>query len=141
MCILRQSFCTLGRMIICVAWKYIRRKETKKTEDRDAFSDEEHRHKNPVASIDYALINKSIIYFTTHKRKAPINMLSRSKAPKTQQLEKICWVSVPVKSITPCSAQGIIDCKGTETRQIFSLRSVIAKNSRVVYLYFKWNSC
>ena len=44
-----------------------------KTEDSDSIS--EVKHKNPVASLDMY-----IIYVTTHERKAPINMLSHSKA-------------------------------------------------------------
>ena len=31
-------------------------------------------------------VNKSIIYVMMQKQKAPINMLSRSKAPKAQQI-------------------------------------------------------
>ena len=46
----------------------------------------EHKHESAVVSLDYASINKSTIYVTMHKRKAPINMLSCSKAPKTQQV-------------------------------------------------------
>ena len=38
----------------------------KKTEDEDsdAFSEVEHKHNNLVASLDYAQINRSIIYVT-----------------------------------------------------------------------------
>ena len=39
---------------------------------------------DPVASIDYVPVYKSSIYVTSQELKAPINMLSRSKAPKTQ---------------------------------------------------------
>ena len=46
------------------------------------FSKVKHRHGNPVASFECALVNKSIIYVTMHKQTAPINMLFRSKAPK-----------------------------------------------------------
>ena len=67
--------------------KYLRRQETKESEGSDAFTEVEHKHENPVVSLDYASINKSTIYVTMHKRKAPINMLSCSKAPKTQQME------------------------------------------------------
>ena len=59
----------------------------RKTENRDAFSKVERRHSNRVASPDYAHVNNSIIYIATHKRNAPINMLSCSKAPNTQQVE------------------------------------------------------
>ena len=64
-----------------------KRSKTKKTEKRDAFSSEvEHWHNNLVASFQYPRINKRIIYITTHEQKAPINMLSRSKTPKLQQV-------------------------------------------------------
>ena len=46
-----------------------------------------NRHDNPVASLEYARVNKSIIYFTTRERKSPINRLSHSKILKTQQVE------------------------------------------------------
>ena len=44
----------------------------------------EHRHDNPVASFERARVNMSIVYVTMGKLKAPINILSRSEAPKTQ---------------------------------------------------------
>ena len=47
----------------------------------------EHRHCNPVASIEPAYITKFIIYFTVHERKKNINKFSRSKTPKQQQVE------------------------------------------------------
>ena len=40
----------------------MRRKETKRTEDSDAFSKQEHKHNNLVASLDYLHVHKSIIY-------------------------------------------------------------------------------
>ena len=46
----------------------------------------EYKHENPIASLDYALVNKSIIV-TTREQKSPINLLRRSKAPKEQQIE------------------------------------------------------
>ena len=52
------------------------------------FSKVEHKYKNPVESLDYACINESLSV-TMHQRKVPINMLSRSKAPKTQQVEHL----------------------------------------------------
>ena len=55
--------------------------------ETDAVSKVKHRCNNPVTSLEYACVNKSILYVTTHKRKAPINMLSRSKTPKPQQVE------------------------------------------------------
>ena len=60
----------------------------KKPGASDAFSKVEHKHENPVASLDYARIIKSIMYLyvTMHKQNAPINILHRSKAPKTQKL-------------------------------------------------------
>ena len=48
------------------------------------FPGAEHRHGNSVTSFECARFNKSIIYVTI--RKAPINRLFRSKAPKTQQI-------------------------------------------------------
>ena len=39
-----------------------------------------------MASLQYARVNKLIIYITMHKQKAPIYKLSRSKAPKQQIL-------------------------------------------------------
>ena len=50
----------------------------------EAFFLVEHRHNNPIASLDYARVNKSILYLTMHKQKAPINMLVCSK---TQHVE------------------------------------------------------
>ena len=46
----------------------------------DVFSEAEHWHKNPVSSLSYARMNKSIIYITKQKQKAPIYKLFRSKA-------------------------------------------------------------
>ena len=40
--------------------------KTKKEEDRDTFSEGEHRNDNSVASIKYARVNKSIIYVPMH---------------------------------------------------------------------------
>ena len=58
----------------------------KKAEDGDAFYKVKHRHYNPVASLEYARVKMSIIYFMMHTQAAPINMLSHSKTPKTQML-------------------------------------------------------
>ena len=44
----------------------------------------EHRQGNSFASLQCARVDKSIIYVTTHNRKALINMLSCSKTSKTQ---------------------------------------------------------
>ena len=51
----------------------IRQEEAKKTENRDAFSEVEHKHNNPVASLEYARVSKSIIYVTksTHQQAVP----------------------------------------------------------------------
>ena len=67
----------------------MRRREMKKTEGRETFSEKKHKHKNPDSSLDYARFNKSIIYMyvTIQKRKAPINKLTCRKVPKTQQVE------------------------------------------------------
>ena len=40
-------------------------KKTRKTENGDCFSEVEHKHGDPVASLDYAHVHKSIIYFIT----------------------------------------------------------------------------
>ena len=48
----------------------------RKTEESNAFSEVEHRHDNPVASLEYAHVNKSV---AMRERKAPISMFSRSK--------------------------------------------------------------
>ena len=50
-----------------------------RTEDSDSFSEVEYKHENPVPSLD---IHKYVMYITTHERKAPNSMLSRSKTPK-----------------------------------------------------------
>ena len=39
---------------------------------------------NPVPSLNYAPVNKFIIYVTIYEQKTAINKLSRSKTPKTQ---------------------------------------------------------
>ena len=62
----------------------------------DVFSEAEHWHKNPVSSLSYAGVSKSIIYITTHKQEAPIYQLSHSKAPKTQQNVGYKHMSKPV---------------------------------------------
>ena len=38
--------------------------KSEKTEDSDCFSEMKHKHDNPVTSLDYAHIYKSIIYVT-----------------------------------------------------------------------------
>ena len=44
----------------------------KKTEGSDAFSKVEHKYGNTVASLDYAHVNKSIIYiYATMSKKHP----------------------------------------------------------------------
>ena len=59
----------------------------KKIKETDGFFKLEHRHDYSITSLECARVNKSIIYVTTHVRKAPIHMLSRRKTPKTQQVE------------------------------------------------------
>ena len=54
----------------------------KKPEENDAVSEVKHRHGNSVARLQCVRVNKLIIYITMHKQKAPIYMLSHSKAPK-----------------------------------------------------------
>ena len=68
----------------------------KKTENTAAFSKVKHRHNNIVLSFVCARVKKSIIYVTMHKQKAPINMLSRSKAPKIQQVAVTDMLGKPV---------------------------------------------
>ena len=63
--------------------KAIRNEENQK---QATFPEVKHKHDNPVASVGCTLIKKSVIYFKMRKQKAPISMLSRSKAPQTQQM-------------------------------------------------------
>ena len=58
------------------------RPTVKKVEDSEESSKVEPIDDDPVASIDYVPVYKSSIYVTSQELKAPINMLSRSKAPK-----------------------------------------------------------
>ena len=67
-----------------------------KAKNSDVFSEAEHWHKNPVSSLSYAGVSKSIIYITTHKQEAPIYQLSCSKASKTQQVLSYKHMSKPV---------------------------------------------
>ena len=55
--------------------------------NEENLSNVEHRHDNPVANLEYARVNKSIIYVTRHERNASINKLSLSKTTSTQQVE------------------------------------------------------
>ena len=58
-----------------------------KTNERDTFSEVEHRHDNPVASLDSACANKSIIYVTMHERKTPIkHVIPQQNLPKHKKL-------------------------------------------------------
>ena len=41
-----------------------------------------HEHDNPMTSFECAHVEKSIIYVTMHKQKAPANILSRKKTQK-----------------------------------------------------------
>ena len=58
-----------------------RHEQINKTERNEA----KHKHGNSFASLQCKRFGKSIIHITMHKQKALINLLSRSKAPKTQQ--------------------------------------------------------
>ena len=51
------------------------------------FPEIKNRHDDLVASVEYARVNESIIYATTHEEKSLINVLSSSKTPKMQQVE------------------------------------------------------
>ena len=53
--------------------------------ESDPVAAVDHRQGCSVASFQYTRVNKSIIYVTMHKWKARIDVLSCSKAPKTQQ--------------------------------------------------------
>ena len=49
----------------------------------------EHKHENSVACLDmHAFTSLLYVLLQLYERKAPINILSRSKAPKTQQVER-----------------------------------------------------
>ena len=87
LCLLRQLFSISGWLFSCGYASQGNDKKWKKAKGRDAFYEVEHEHENPVAGFDYARINESIIHFIMFKRKAPINMLYRSEATKTQQVE------------------------------------------------------
>ena len=41
-----------------------------KAEDSGSFREVTHKHDDPVASLDYACVNKSIIYVTTRSAKS-----------------------------------------------------------------------
>ena len=55
----------------------------KKAEGSDTFSEVKHTHKNPVASLGYAHINKSIIYVAIHH---PSTCCLPAKHPKHRKL-------------------------------------------------------
>ena len=63
---------------------------SEKTKKSNTFADEMHRHGSSFASLEYALVNKSIIYLymytTMHKQKAPINIMSCRKPPKNNKV-------------------------------------------------------
>ena len=61
------------------------------------FPEVEHRLDNSAASFECSRINKSIMYVTMHKRKAPIIMLSGSKTP--QKTKKLAVTDVREKSV------------------------------------------
>ena len=69
------------------------RQETKKTEEREAFS-ELDRDMTIQSQVSNLQVNKSIVYVTTHEWKAPINKLSRSNKPKIQQVEGFAYVRI-----------------------------------------------
>ena len=58
------------------------------------FSEETHRHSNSVASLYYAWVNQAIMYVTKYKWKTPMNMLSYSNTPKTQQVERFTHTKI-----------------------------------------------
>ena len=68
--------------------RHIQINVTISNENNEAFFEVEHIHDDPVASLDHVPVYKFvvIIYVATHEQKAPINILCRSKAPKTQQV-------------------------------------------------------
>ena len=57
----------------------------KQPEESDAVFEVKHRYDNSFVSLQYVRVNKSSMYITMHKRKAPISMLSCSNASKAQE--------------------------------------------------------
>ena len=57
-----------------------------KTENSVNFFEVERRHDISVTSLACTGVNKSFICVTMHTLKAPINVLFRCQAPKTQQI-------------------------------------------------------
>ena len=70
--------------------------KNEKTGDSDAFSKVEHRDDNPVASLEYARVNKSIIhvYVAKHEKRSPISMLPSRKTLKSSQRTLTMFVGV-----------------------------------------------
>ena len=67
----------------------------KQPEESDAVSEVKHRYDNSFVSLQYVRVNKSTMYITMHKRKAPITMLSCSNAPNAQEM----WVRNKRKTV------------------------------------------
>ena len=68
------------------------------TQRGDAVSEVTHKHDKSAASLECTRVNKSIIYIIMRKEKATIYNLSRSKAPKTQQ---ICHYNHAIQTSKP----------------------------------------
>ena len=69
--------------------------ETKKTENSGAFSKVEHKHDNPVTSLDYAHVNKSIIYVTTRLAKSTHQqvIMQKKKTPQIKHFPHLKQIS------------------------------------------------
>ena len=81
----RVSFTLVGQLSDW--WRRIQRnKALRNEENRNDFSGVKHRHDNPVASFDCALVNKSIVYITVRKQKAPSTCCLAAKHPKHNKL-------------------------------------------------------
>ena len=65
----------------------------KKTPESDAFFDREHRLDNPIASLQCARVNESIIHVTPKSEKHPSTCYSK-QTPKTQQVESFMSIKI-----------------------------------------------
>ena len=103
--------------------------------ESDFFYEVDHRHVKQVASLEYSCVNKSIVYVITHERKARINTLSRSKSPKTQQVEGFTHMIV-ISNVFSRHRLGWYVC----TRENFAYSNSFAKVSIPVKSLIPWAS-
>ena len=103
--------------------------------ESDFFYEVDHRHVKQVASLEYSCVNKSIVYVITHERKARINTLSRSKSPKTQQVEGFTHMIV-ISNVFSRHRLGWYVC----TRENFAYSNSIAKVSVPVKSLIPWTN-